>query len=181
MWFSNYFYGKKQERKQIKHTGATSRINKWGVVLRRWSLFFIGLALLTGCTASSDNGLTWFESKESAISFGLKEEGLSKEDILGEITTSGEQFIFYKVDNAVGLANIGIKDGQYAWYSGNAHTEVDESSRVEWDTKTYSGKKFWVIAGTTDDDNILVKTSGGTIVPEISNDLGIYYTVVKQK
>ncbi|USK30846.1 hypothetical protein LIT32_12420 [Bacillus sp. CMF21] len=50
---------------------------------------------------------------------------------------------------------------------------------VEWDTITYSGKKFWVVVGSKIDDEGLNNAKEGSVLPETNNELGIYYTVVR--
>lgn len=140
------------------------------------SLFIL---LLSGCNTSENDKLKWFESEEEAINYGIIEESLNETDILGKIIRDGEVFVFFKQGSAINLANIAKKDTRYAWYRANAYTEINKSHRVEWDTITYSGKKFWVVAGSKKDDEGLNNAIEGSVLPETNNELGIYYTVVR--
>ena len=58
--------------------------------------FAIALLALTGCSVLASDESTetkWFETKEETIDYGIKEEKIKKEDIIGEVSENGETFI----------------------------------------------------------------------------------------
>src|SRR5688500_14008786 len=80
------------------------------------------LFTVTGCSESDNDELRyikWFKTEEEAINYGIKEEQIKKEDILGKIKQNQETFVFFKEEEkegiSVSLANIIKQDKQYAW------------------------------------------------------------------
>ncbi|MGM0923038.1 MAG: hypothetical protein ACQEWW_17800 [Bacillota bacterium] len=147
--------------------------------MKRLMALSLFILLLSGCNTTENDKLKWFESEEEAITNGIIEESIKETDILGKVKRDGEVFVFFKQGSAINLANIAKKDTRYAWYRSNAYTEIGKSLRVEWDTITYSGKKFWVVVGSKKDDEGLNNAKEGSVLPETNNELGIYYTVVR--
>ncbi|MDF2036464.1 hypothetical protein P2R12_05580 [Cytobacillus oceanisediminis] len=156
--------------------------------------FAIAMLALTGCSALASDGaseMKWFETKEESIEYGLKEEKIKKEDIIGEVSENGETFIIYKKQLeeglGVGVSSISEKDGQYAWYDPDQDVLVknDEvkkySSQISWGTETQSGKTFTIYTGVSDEGTPVVKTETGEVSPTIENKTGIYFYIEPTK
>ncbi len=72
------------------------------------------LILLVGC--QNINNLHWFETKDKAIEYGLKQEGVDKTAAILSIEDfKGETIIFYEKESALGVASIIESDKGYSW------------------------------------------------------------------
>ncbi|WP_374717424.1 hypothetical protein [Neobacillus sp.] len=140
---------------------------------------------IVGCTTFTHNDLQWFKSKQEAIDHGIKEEGIEKQDVFGEIEDSGETFIFYKKELeeglSVGVSSISKKDSKYAWYDSDQDYYIENVNGVSWETKTQSGKSFTIYAGLSNGKNRTINTPNGPISPNIDKETGIYYYVELSK
>lgn len=156
--------------------------------------FAIALLALTGCSALASDESTetkWFETKEETIDYGIKEEKIKKEDIIGEVSENGETFIIYKKQLeeglGVGVSSISENEGQYAWYDPDQDVLVknDEvkqySSQISWGTETQSGKTFTIYTGVSEAEAPVVKTKTGEVSPTIDNKTGIYFYIQPTK
>ena len=141
----------------------------------------ISVLFISGCATLVKEDTKWFDTEEEAISNGLKEAGLDKDDILGAVTRDKQKFIFFKNEAAIGLAHLAKVNNRFSWVKESPYTVIGQSNRVKWDTKTYSGEKFWVIAGTIKDQSPVIETNNGNIVPEINKKENIYFTIVKEE
>nr|WP_263326957.1 hypothetical protein [Neobacillus sp. Marseille-Q6967] len=117
---------------------------------------------------------------DKAIEYGLKEEDVTKQELIGKVEENGEIFIFYKkqLKDGVGLgvSTINEKNGKYAWFRTDQDILVN-LSKISWETKTLSGKKFLIYTGITKNENITIETRKGNVEPKIDKDNGIYYYV----
>lgn len=153
------------------------------------------LYIVTGCSGSTNDridSLKWFKTENIAIDYGMKEEKITKENVIGKIKKNGETFIFYKKNLpdglGLGIASISEKNGQYAWYKVDQDILVKKndneaySPEINWDTKTQSGKSFTVYTGITKDQNISIKTPKGIVKPDIiDKNSGIYFYIESTK
>ncbi|MFC0190166.1 hypothetical protein ACFFJY_17855 [Fictibacillus aquaticus] len=145
---------------------------------------YLALLLLimsaVGCSQKEDNELKWHSTKQAAINAGLKEDDLSSESILDEVTQDGETFILYSMKleehNIVFIANVVEKDGKYAWYRSEAGTGVNNVSQVVGETSTYSKKKYKVYLGIAEElKGPITLDGGGSVMPTVKK--GIYYYI----
>lgn len=154
----------------------------------------MSIFVLIGCSAlakSDDNDLKWFKTEEEAISHGIKEEKIKKEDIIGEVNEDEEKFIFYKKQLkeglGVGVSSISEKDGQFAWYDTDQDVLIKNEiikkyfSQISWDTETQSGKNFTVYTGISKNQNPLIETNKGEISPVVDKKTGIYFYIESTK
>ncbi|HZH62866.1 MAG TPA: hypothetical protein VEY70_25575 [Metabacillus sp.] len=156
--------------------------------------FAIAMIALTGCSALANDGaseLKWFETKEEAIDYGIKEEEMKKEDIIGEVNENDETFVIYKkqLDEGlgVGVSSISVKNGQYAWYHSDQDVLVRNdkakkyASQINWETTTQSGKDFTIYTGISEDESPIVKTPNSEVSPTIDKKTGIYFYIEPTK
>ncbi|WP_027408481.1 hypothetical protein [Anoxybacteroides tepidamans] len=148
------------------------------------------LFAVSGCSESNNDELRyikWFKTEQEAIDYGIKEEWIKREDILGKIEQNHETFVFFKEEEkegtAISLANIIKQDKQYAWdrikisWLIKPHND-NHSHEVSWEFETQSKKKFIVYTGTTEKQSISIKTkNGATVKPKVDTDSGIYYYI----
>lgn len=146
--------------------------------------------VIAGCSALANDevkDLKWFKSDQEAISYGIKEEEIKKEDVIGEIKEGGETFIFYKKKLedglGIGLSSISKKDSQYAWYSPDQDVLIKNNSienytsEISWVTKTQSGKKYIAYTGLSKDQNLSIETHKGKVTPKTDKNSGIYFYI----
>lgn len=146
---------------------------------------------ISGCSSSDSNEMKRFKTEEEAINYGIKEEGIKKENIIGKAEQNHETFVFLKEEEKEGidvsLANIIKKDKQYAWDRIGAsslikHNNGSPSPEVSWEFETQSKKKFTVYSGTTTNQKISIETkSGQTVEPKVDKDSGIYFYIESSK
>jgi hypothetical protein len=156
--------------------------------------FTIAMLALTGCSALANdevNELKWFKTKEETIDYGIKEEKMKREDILGEVTEDGETFVIYKKHLeeglGVGVSNISEQKGQFAWYDPDQDVlvkknKVDKySSQISWETTTKTGKVFTIYTGITEDHSPIVQTKNSEASPPFDSKTGIYFYIEPSK
>lgn len=156
--------------------------------------FAIAMLALTGCSALANDGaseLKWFETKEEAIDYGIKEEEMKKEDVIGEVIENEETFVIYKkqLDEGlgVGVSSISLKNGQFAWYHSDQDVLVRNdkakkyASQISWGTTTQSGKIFTVYTGISEKENPIIRTETSEVSPEIDSKTGIYFYIEPTK
>lgn len=159
--------------------------------MKRFLSLTMILIIVTGCSALANDDLKWFKTLDEAIEYGIKEEELKKQDVIGEVKENGETFIFYKkkLDEGlgIGVASISEQNGQFAWYRSsqdvlvkNDNTE-NYSSEISWDTKTQSEKSFTVYTGIKKEQNFSINTPKGEVNPEIDKNTGIYFYIESRK
>ncbi|MCK1999870.1 hypothetical protein MZM54_00550 [[Brevibacterium] frigoritolerans] len=152
--------------------------------------FAIAALALTGCSAIADDGaseLKWFKTKEETINYGIKEEKIKKEDIIGEVSENGETFVIYKKQLeeglGVGVSSISQQEGKYAWYDPDQDVLVKNekvnkySSQISWGTSTQSGKDFTIYTGLSEDQSPIVDTQTSEVSPTIDKETGIYFYI----
>ncbi|WP_227940399.1 hypothetical protein [Alkalihalobacillus deserti] len=116
------------------------------------SLYFV---LLVGCS-SSDN-TQWYETKETAIEYGLQEEGTDKTSILSIEEFKGETIVFYELDNSLGVANIAESKKGFSFFRNTSYVGFggdSAHSKMGFDFKTKSGVNVNVLAGKASDKSI---------------------------
>ncbi|MGJ7912594.1 hypothetical protein [Neobacillus sp. LXY-1] len=149
--------------------------------MKKFCILLIVL-ITTGCSVlvNENENVKWFKDVDKAINYGLKEENVHKKDVIGKVKDNGELFIFYKkqLKNGIGLgvSNISKRNGKYTWYRANPDVLVNVS-KISWETKTLSNKKFVIFTGVTKDKNIAIETKKGMVNPKIDSNNGIYYYV----
>lgn len=150
-------------------------------------VLFIFLSLLIGCSANEDH-LKWFAAKEEAIKNGLKEEDLSAGNLLGEIQSNGELFVFFKREmndgEAAGVVQLRESNGKYAWYKTSAEVQVKYKDRkkaphVSFELRTHSDKAYKAYFGSADSADMAISTYyGPEVTPEIDKESQIYFCIV---
>lgn len=147
--------------------------------------------LVSGCSmfTNGDGKLKWFDTQEEAINNGLKEERILKSDILGQLKSNGEVFVFYTTDvpegSAVGVASISRNNGKFAWYRPNASvlvkydkTDKNKAPNLSFDIKTRSEKKFKGYLGMTKLKSFTLETDNGEVItPKINKKSQIYFYI----
>lgn len=162
--------------------------------MKKIAPFAIALLTITGCSAFASNkgsDLTWYNTKVEAINHGLKEEGIKKEDIIGDVTENEETFIIFKkkLDDGigVGVSNIGEKDGEFTWYDADQDVLVKDekvnkyASQISWESKAFSGRTVTIYTGMSSDQRPLIKTSNGELSPTVDKNTGIYFHIESNK
>ena len=146
--------------------------------MKRYFIFIIFCLVLSGCTNSKSEEIRWFNTKNDAIQYGLKEEGISKKDIISRYDIDGELFLVYKKEEGskllVGLSNIANKNNKYSWYRNDAYVEVKGNIQISLITKALSGNEFNFYTGITKEKELTIKTELGDISPHIDEKSGIY-------
>ncbi|MGG4490570.1 hypothetical protein [Metabacillus idriensis] len=145
------------------------------------------LSLLIGCSADEDH-LKWFAAKEDAIINGLQEEDLSAGNLLGEIQSNGELFIFFKREmkdgEAAGVVHLRESNGKYAWYKTNAEVQVKYKNRkkaphVSFELRTHSDKAYKAYFGSADSADMSIFTDyGPKVTPEFDQKSQLYFCIV---
>jgi hypothetical protein len=107
---------------------------------------------LVGCqTNNASQANKTFLTYESAVEYGLHEEGIIKDDIIDEIQVRDEQFIIFinpNLGDSIAIANINIdKNGVYTWNLVGSRGVFAMSSNhntpsVKDEIQSISGKKF---------------------------------------
>lgn len=147
-------------------------------------LTLIFILFISGCSTSNDD-LQQFDSFDKAVDFGMQDEDIDKEDVIGKIKLDNKTFFFYTMSVeeglAVGVAVISKQNDKYEWYRSNPFVIVknkdNKSVDVSWDMKTKSGNSYIVYTGLVKDDSTIIKTIHGNVTPEINSEKGIYYYV----
>ncbi|MCM3674761.1 hypothetical protein M3699_12905 [Peribacillus simplex] len=156
--------------------------------------FAIAMIALTGCSAIADDGageLKWFKTKEETINHGIKEEKMTKDDIIGEVSENGETFVIYKKQLeeglGVGVSSISQQKGKFAWYDPDQDALVKNdkvkkySSQISWGTTTQSGKDFIIYTGLSEEQSPIVKTQTSEVTPTFDTVTGIYFYIEPTK
>ncbi len=116
--------------------------------------------ILSGCE-NINKEIKWFNSQNEAIQYGMKEEGISKENIISNFDLDGELFIIYKKEEGnqllVSLSNIAIKDNKYAWYRNSPYVNVQKDINIEQKTENFSGKELVFYTGIAEKGWIFYK------------------------
>jgi hypothetical protein len=154
--------------------------------------YFLTLTLLlfmtTGCLQQVD--LQWFDTAEDAIKHGLREEGITHDDIIGKVKKGEELFIIYKINLpngvGVGVSSLSQKNRKFAWYRSSNPVIVKQNNsennpEVSWVFTTLSNKKFMIYTGITHEKNITINTESGKNTPIINPKHSIYYYVEHEK
>lgn len=161
------------------HKYFTSKQKVKGYIFLVFLFLFL---ILNGCNKLEKNKMNWFKTPDEAIQYGLKEEKIGEEDIIGKLKLNGEQFIVFKKEenskSLVGLSNIAKKEKKYQWYRSNAYTEVDDHDiRISFVTKTLSKKKFDFYLGKVKGKEFTIETNLGEVTPKIDKKTNIYYFI----
>lgn len=143
-------------------------------------ILLIVLITVTGCSVAAKDNLQWFKTVDEAIEYGLKEEEITLQDLIGEINENGERFIFYKKDMrdglGLGVANVIEKNGQFAWFKSDPNVLVNVS-QISWETETPSKKKFIIHTGILEYEDMSIETEKGMVKPYVDTNNKIYYYV----
>lgn len=152
------------------------------IFLRIISLFLL-ILLLTSCNQEKDK-MKWFTTKEAAINYGLHEENLNKENIIGELKCNNEIFVVFnsggKDNNLIGLSNLAKKDNEFLWYRSNPYTKVDRDIKISFIAKTFSNKEFYFYTGKANGKTITIETNEGTVKPFVDENTQIYYYITEK-
>lgn len=113
--------------------------------MRRCLYVLAVLIFISGCSSN----LQWFNTEKEAINYGMEEEGIKQDEVLGQLKEDGALFVFYKKEfsdgTGVGVANIAHKDGKYAWFRSSSYTVITHS-KASWEINDYSGNVYTVHA-----------------------------------
>ncbi|MBA4536674.1 hypothetical protein H1Z61_05825 [Bacillus aquiflavi] len=96
-----------------------NKVKKFILILMLLSLFMIG------CQQSNER---WFDSYEKAVNEGIKQTGITKQDIIAETEVDNEYFVIYSIPNedgyAIGVSNIAKLNGKYSWYPVGSRVDL---------------------------------------------------------
>ncbi|MDN4073041.1 hypothetical protein [Fictibacillus terranigra] len=147
----------------------------------------LGILLLTGCSlfTNGKENLTWHDTSNDAIHKGAKEEGITVDEIIGRTEIAGDVFIFYekKVSDgdAVGVVNIGKKNGKYTWYRSSNEIQIknkknNTSPSVHFKVESLTKQKYTVYLGRVKSNLHGIDTvNGNRVAPTIDKKRQIYY------
>ncbi|WP_026694982.1 hypothetical protein [Peribacillus kribbensis] len=149
------------------------------------TLIFVFLAaavLLVGWIgfSSKSDSVQWFETEQQAINYGVKEEDIQSDDILGKPKVNGETFVIYKFrsdgDLGVGTANLVKKNHKYSWQPTKpkviVKTKGGRATAASTTLESVSGKKFTFYAGIANESPNYGNLTFDPIVDSASH---IYY------
>ncbi|MGD6943945.1 hypothetical protein ACQCT6_18170 [Cytobacillus gottheilii] len=147
-------------------------------------LILLIIVILSGCSASAQQNIKWFDSETDAIEYGIKQEGIEKEDIVEKITIKEDKFVVYKFNSpdgeGVAIANINNKDNQFAWDRTTPNLIVKSEGgtlKSHTDVKGASGEKYIFYTGAFDneEEKTIDTDKEKNISPKVINDSNLYY------
>ena len=148
--------------------------------MKKLFILLMVLLIVSGCSTAAMDNLQWFQTVDEAIEYGLQEENIKQQDLIGEITENGERFIFYKIKTedglGLGVANIIEKNGQFAWFRSDPHIIVN-GSQVSWESEIPSKKRFIIYTGILENEDMSIETEKGMVKPYIDSTNKIFYYV----
>lgn len=109
------------------------------------------LIIVAGCT--NDSNEKWFDTKEQAIQYGFEQhfDG-GNVDIFGEYSIEGQDFIVFYIKGrqAIGAANIAIKNEQYLYYQPQPIVDPGDTEPFSWAKTIFTdlnGNKHLLVLG----------------------------------
>lgn len=148
-------------------------------------LVFLSFVLLMGCNVNKEE-ITWHETKEKAINYGLNEEGIDENEVLSVEKIENETVIFYKNNQALGIASLTESDKGFSWYRSRSYTDfkgVTPFTTAGFTYVTKSGLSISILAGKAFHDSIikmkLIEEDTEREL-EIDSDSRLFYAVHEQ-
>lgn len=129
-----------------------------GARLRKIVCFIVVSCLiaLTGCSQEED-ATQWYDTKEKAIHYRLKQEGTNETAILSIEDFKGETIVFYEFERALGVASITESEEGFSWYRNRAYSGFEGDSpysTVGFEFETETGLNVPILAGKASDISI---------------------------
>ena len=153
--------------------------------MRNYILIIYVFLILSGCTNSTSDDVGWFQKKSEAIEYGLKQENIKSDDIVGEININGDIFVVFKHGKTdkftVGVSNVAQKDHKYKWIRSSSLVEISDKVSVNFFTESNSGNEYEFYIGLSQGRGAKINTNEGEIFPIIDPNTNIYYYIIFKK
>ncbi|WP_026585032.1 hypothetical protein [Bacillus sp. J33] len=153
----------------------TSLLSFWSIML------LLATWMLVNEYPTEIRGQRWYSSADKAISYWLKDEGLTKDDVRGEIKVGKDKFIITLRENRVtSVSELVYESGEYTVLSSqDFQIRQALNNQPQWiiPYESYHGNHFEISTGYTKEGKDAVERANGFPDVHVDETTGIFYTI----